>query len=214
VSCRVIRPLISAYLDHQLNPTQMHLVEEHLTYCARCDEEYQAVRDAKYALRSLAARSPDELAMRIAARLHAESERPQMYGQAPLPAGLISTRRTVTAAAFSCMCLFLVAVPFAPATLERYETWRNAHSPGPRDMFGTPLLTRSGFFPNKTATRPTSMTIRWRRYPSGAQVRTVTWSWNGFGQQPVRGLAQPVGSVRYIGDFTGDTDPDWVTSPR
>jgi anti-sigma factor RsiW len=196
--------LISAYLDHQLTPKQMHMVEDHLAFCARCDEEYQAVRDAKYALRSLASRTPDELAFRIAARLHSEGARAHgLYAHPPLPPSVIATRRTFTAVAFSCVCLFLVAGPFSPATVERYQSWRNAQFPRSSNPFGMPIPVRDALFPGISPFRTMFQDNRPRRSVRVVPVHSsVTYAWGSFAAQPLSpSAAQPSYQVRMANDL-------------
>lgn len=69
-----VSPLLSAYLDGELSEKERSRVAAHLETCARCREEYEAIRSAAQALSSLPYTSaPASLWSRIEAELQATS---------------------------------------------------------------------------------------------------------------------------------------------
>jgi len=65
--CKKIRPLLSAYGDGELAPTERQLVEEHLNQCEECRQIVKAERSIKVLLREHCPRTaaPFELRARI-----------------------------------------------------------------------------------------------------------------------------------------------------
>lgn len=41
MNCQRIQSLISAYIDHELNPEEKRIIRKHLSVCVECDAEYQ-----------------------------------------------------------------------------------------------------------------------------------------------------------------------------
>ena len=185
MSCRLVKPLISAYLDHQLTETQARLVEEHLSHCVPCAQEYQAVRAVKYAVRSLSARAPSDIATyRISERLSDEIDRESgQYDLSQFVPPPYPTRRLFSAMVFSCLCIFTVAAPFSPATMERYHSWRLSALPLSKNPFEAPMLARSNdisaidpFAYNSVARRTRSATfVVYGTRPRVRQRQIIMW---------------------------------------
>jgi len=66
-SCRSTRESLSAYIDDELAPDRAREIADHLTKCARCSAEYQALLETVAALQSRMKRysAPDVLRARI-----------------------------------------------------------------------------------------------------------------------------------------------------
>lgn len=54
MNCRRINSLLSAYLDSELTGAEMLSVRDHLDRCDACREEYEALRETKRLVASLA----------------------------------------------------------------------------------------------------------------------------------------------------------------
>jgi anti-sigma factor (TIGR02949 family) len=76
VTCESAFRRLDDFLDRQLSPEEMRLVEEHLHICEACAREFgfeaSVLNGVRRKLRSIAA--PPDLLARIAARLKAEED--------------------------------------------------------------------------------------------------------------------------------------------
>lgn len=77
-ACEAILQRLDEYIDRELSPRDMHVVERHLEECLRCADRYRfevsLIRGIQNRLRRL--HLPGELAARIGRRLEAEIQRP------------------------------------------------------------------------------------------------------------------------------------------
>jgi anti-sigma factor RsiW len=77
----IVAPLLSAYLDGELDPERMRMVEAHLATCAFCREALAALRAGDAALADLAPTpSAPDLRPRLRRRLRREGARTALSG--------------------------------------------------------------------------------------------------------------------------------------
>ena len=74
MSCETVRERLSAYVDGELPPGEAAEIAEHLTTCAACGREYEAVLETVRTLREglVRYRAPDVLRARVRAALREE----------------------------------------------------------------------------------------------------------------------------------------------
>ena len=129
MNCRRARHLVTPYLDQQLTGQQMLEMQRHFEECSACADEMRSILRIKMLLRSLHSPAPNRILPRhISQRLHEPIFQP--LASLPPPRG----RRLATALALSCLALFIVAAPFAPAT---YDVIR---ATGVRSVFAASIL--------------------------------------------------------------------------
>ena len=117
MNCHRARQLISPYLDQQLTGRQMLDLQTHFSACASCEAEVHSLRQLKCLLRGLHSQQPARsLPETILARASASETSTFLWQEALLPLSRPQRgRRLTTALAFSCLTVFAIAAPFAPA---------------------------------------------------------------------------------------------------
>ena len=53
MDCRAVRPLLSAYMDNEVTPDELRLVQEHVAGCADCAAILASYRQLRTAVRAL-----------------------------------------------------------------------------------------------------------------------------------------------------------------
>jgi anti-sigma factor (TIGR02949 family) len=98
--CAEIRERLSAYVDGELPPDEAVVVAEHLTSCAACAREYDAVLQTVRTLREglVRHRAPDVLRARVRAALRDESATTRVATPAPRGRSWTRWRAPVAAA--------------------------------------------------------------------------------------------------------------------
>ena len=134
MNCHRARQLISPYLDQQLTGRQMLDLQTHFSACASCEAEARSLRHLKSLLRGLHSQQPvRSLPDAILARASAVEANTFPWSEALLPLSRPQRgRRLTTALAFSCLTVFAIAAPFAPAA---------------RDVTASAGMLGSGHFP-------------------------------------------------------------------
>jgi anti-sigma factor (TIGR02949 family) len=74
-ACEAILLRLDDYIDRELSPSEVHMVEQHIEECLRCASRYRfeisLIREVRYRLRRI--RLPGDLVARIRLRLDAEA---------------------------------------------------------------------------------------------------------------------------------------------
>ena len=124
MNCHRARQLISPYLDHQLTGRQMLDMQNHFSQCASCEAEAQSLSQLKSLLRGLHSQQPARgFPEAILARASEAQTSTFPWQEALLPLSRPQRgRRLTTALAFSCLTVFAIAAPFAPAARNASES--------------------------------------------------------------------------------------------
>jgi anti-sigma factor (TIGR02949 family) len=86
--CRDVARRLDAYLDGELEPTQILDVESHVAECAACKERIELDRATRASLkRTLKQKAPEGLRARALAAMQAEKARGEARAPAPVPGG-------------------------------------------------------------------------------------------------------------------------------
>ena len=124
MNCHRARQLISPFLDHQLTGRQMLDLQSHFSECASCEAEVRSLSQLKSLLRGLHSQQPARgFPETILARATAAEVSVFPWQEALLPLSRPQRgRRLTTALAFSCLTVFAIAAPFAPAARNASES--------------------------------------------------------------------------------------------
>jgi len=112
---------LSAYLDGELDPSEVRAVEAHLAGCAICREDLAALRQVKRWLGRLPEVEPSEAVWQsLRRRITAEEHRPAPAG-ALLDTVRAAFRRPAVAAVAAVLVVLLVAIPLVKGRIDRLQ---------------------------------------------------------------------------------------------
>ncbi|HET6175631.1 MAG TPA: zf-HC2 domain-containing protein [Candidatus Sulfotelmatobacter sp.] len=125
LQCPRAKRLFSPYLDGAVTGTEMLALQDHLSECAACNEEYQALRRTQQLLVSVGRpKAPADLGLRLRlaiSREAAQAKRPPFQGlQVRLENALQAFMVPATAGFLSALLIFGIAMAYfvAPSALQ------------------------------------------------------------------------------------------------
>jgi len=97
MNCRSVQPMLSAYMDRELSGHEMLRIREHVSHCAECEQELEALRATKQMLGGLPEPTPTAgFEERLFNKVFQEESRGKR----------LTLRQVVTVAAFAAAATF------------------------------------------------------------------------------------------------------------